>query len=258
MDIEGWWSQPKHGTTTCWRIFGGRQPARSDLRFPQAFQVLISKLISRTENKKREREGRYEEEKGRNEREWGSEGVRTKMRDAMLKRRVIKPGSFCPCGEESTMVCYTCGSVQSPRCEPCTLADHTDMPNHSLMVIGNRELGLEPFHYTYSALPQLKAPSAHNNCRESQRVFIKMALVGLHSSDYYLVEFCECQERSEQLVEMGYWPTRFNKPTFAFSIEVLSLYRALNLNASTASRAFCQTLCDPCMSSQIHVRYVQF
>lgn len=168
--------------------------------------------------------------------EWEAEGVRLGMQTALLKVRMLDESALCACGEAAYMVCYTC-SVVCHMCPPCMLSAHSRKPNHCLMIRRTQELGLVPF--VYETIPTL--PCFHE-CPESGRSFVKMFLVGMNASQHYYVEVCNCKSRAEQLVALGYWPTRCVKPTFAFSLDVMKLYRSLNLNASTATRAFCKSL----------------
>jgi hypothetical protein len=67
-------------------------------------------------------------------------------------------------------------------------------------------------------------------------------LISLQTCATYTIKYCSCFSLAEHVVHLGFWPSTPAKPSVAFSLDLLRLYRLLNLNATTSISAFCTTI----------------
>lgn len=186
---------------------------------------------------KRPRRGRYRYEKARDASDWDGVGVRHSMQQALLTTLVLEPNAVCvDCGTAATTLCRSC-SVSIVRCESCMNQYHHGMPNHDIFIVRHEEVGLQP--YRPLCPPSL---AIHPACPPQNQSLL--TFVALKGSQKYQLNYCDCMSQSEQLIKLGYWPARPTNPTYAFSLDLMSLYRTVNLNSKVAVKSFCQVLKD--------------
>lgn len=54
------------------------------------------------------------------------------------------------------------------------------------------------------------------------------------------IEFCKCQSNFIQLIQFGLWGATPSKPTLAFSIELLELFHAIQMECQVSLKSICQ------------------
>lgn len=175
------------------------------------------------------RAGRYQQEKKRDEDDWGSPGQRPQLQQALINTMVLPDDAAClDCGAVATMVCRSCCFVLN-RCEACMLKHHQAIPNHDMFIVIHEEIGLVPYR---SETPLVLR--AHPLCETSSQSMV--SLISLKGSQKYSMQYCSCEEPAAQLVKLGFWPHKPTRPLFAFSLTLIDLYRSVNLHSKSALR----------------------
>lgn len=212
-------------------------------RHGQGIRIVLINSRSKSEVRKRVRTGRYRKDQLRDEADWDRPCVRSDLQTSLLKLRVIPEKSLCPCGAAADMICSTCNST-SYRCSDCLLSSHSNKAGHRLWKTGQGGIGL--VIYKPLALPNLYPEHLADCHAESSESLTsnQILMVGMSECQKYVVHSCSCSTLAEQVVSLGYWGNRPTKPTIAFSVECLNLYRSLNRFCKVSGRGFCQSLCD--------------
>lgn len=154
------------------------------------------------------------------------------------KLNCIQPGLICACGDPATTLCETCGRCFL-YCVNCILKLHQFLIGHVIMQQHDTE-GLK--HFSVSNKVPVLQP--HQTCNQSNKSSIR--LISQTVTFKVELELCKCEEETEQILSLGYFPCAGKHSLNAIALDLLVFYRELNLSSQVAMRGFCVAVYNVC------------
>ena len=168
-----------------------------------------------------------------NEAKW----LRPVLIKQLLAQNIILPGSCCSfCQEMATSRCRCCAR-NLLYCEDCIVIQHKNVYSKCILTANSKNY----CHVTNLTSNIMKSDN-HDSCPSKYEKILM--LVSYNSSNMTRTTFCNCSGHSEteQLIEYGFWPDNPSRPGICINIDLLELYRGINLAAHTPMKAFIKML----------------
>jgi len=151
------------------------------------------------------------------------------------------------CGQESAQ--YRCLDCYGPHwwCQRCILEAHVHHPFHRPQQWKDGSFEKVPLCDMGYVLV-LGHSSQEGQCPEDNDIFgdRRMAIVHVNGVFEHCVRFCKCKGASsehEQLFMQRLFPSTFDRPETAFTMDVLDYYGIDSMECKTSAQSFFQKLC---------------